>query len=104
MAWETRGGGGVYYTRSLWRGGRVVRQYLGNGPDAERAAAEDEARRSARRAALDARRAEAARLDEADAPLAALLGASDLLARAALVGGGFHQHRGEWRRTNVTDD
>ena len=104
MAWETKGRG-RYYTRSLWRDGRVVREYLGSGPEAERAAAEDEARRSARRAALDAEKAQAALRDEADAPLTTLLEAADLLARAALVADGFHQHRGEWRRkTNVTDD
>jgi hypothetical protein len=61
--------------------------------------------RPRRSAALDAGRAEAARRDEADAPLTTLLEAADLLARAALVGAGFHEHRGEWRRrNNVTDD
>jgi len=104
MAWETRGRGRYFY-RSSWAGGKVCRQYLGTGAEGERAAAEDEARRSARRTAFDAERADAARRDEADAPLAALLEAADLLARASLAGAGFHEHRGEWRRkTNVTDD
>lgn len=105
MAWETRSRGGVYYTRTLWRDGRVVRQYVGTGAEAERAAAEDDARRAARRAALEAGRDAIARLDEADAPLAALLEVADLLARAALVEDGFHEHRGEWRRkTSVNED
>jgi hypothetical protein len=64
----------------------VRRQYVGTGSAAERAA-------------LDAGRAAVVHLDAADAPLAALLEAADLVARAALTAGGFHQHnRGEWRR------
>jgi hypothetical protein len=98
MGWETRGGKGRYYTRSVWSGGKVVRQYVGTGSDAEKAAAEDEARRARREAAREAGREEAERRGEADAEVAALGDAVGLLARAALAAAGYHEHRGEWRR------
>jgi hypothetical protein len=105
MAWETRRGNGRYYTRSRWQGGKVVRQYVGTGPDAERAAAEDEARRAQERARRDADNAEIERLDAADAALAGLERAAGLAARAMLVAAGYHQHkRGEWRRRRDVAD
>jgi hypothetical protein len=45
MGWETRGRGSSYYTRSKWKGGRVVRRYVGTGPLAELVALDDELKR-----------------------------------------------------------
>jgi len=47
----------------------------------------------------EALRNEKAKLDVLDADIEALIESTDLLARAALVAAGYHQHkRGEWRK------
>lgn len=98
MAWETRGGQGRYYTRSKKRDGRVVREYIGTGPLAERIAGLDEAEREDRRERLQARRQLRADLAAADAPVAALHAEVDAMVEMALVAAGFHRHKGTWRR------
>ncbi len=50
MGWESRGGGGRYYTRSRRVAGRVEREYLGTGPGAELVAIQDELARRDRKA------------------------------------------------------
>ncbi len=101
MAWERRGAK-RYYTRSVRREGRVVRQYFGTGPVAELAAATDEERRLRREIAARDRRAEKARHDAAFSPLQELCKLADLLAAASLLVAGYHRHdRGEWRRRHV---
>jgi hypothetical protein len=98
MSWEVKGRC-RFYTRTLRRSGRFVRQYLGTGPVAELAAAADELRRGRQRAQGQARKAEQARWQQALLPLQQLTGGADLLARAALVLSGYHQHaRGAYRR------
>ena len=48
-------------------------------------------------------RAERAEVEALDAPLDQLDDLAELLARAALMAAGFHQHkRGEWRRRRET--
>jgi hypothetical protein len=95
MAWNQ----GRYYTRSRKVNGRVVREYIGGGEAGELAAQIDAANRADREAARDARRAEQARLKALDAPLNVLNDLADLLAHAALLAAGFHQHRrGNWRK------
>lgn len=104
MAWE-RG----YYYRVRRENGRVVREYIGRGRFAELASeldaldrqkGLDEGRRDA--AAL---RNDKAKLDALDANIEALIESTDLLARAALVAAGYHQHkRGEWRKRRVHRD
>jgi hypothetical protein len=99
MAWETRRGRGRFYTRSLRRGAKVVRIYVGTGPDAEAAAAEDAARRLARKAEFEARREEQARQKAMEAPLGELSLLTDLVLFAALILAGYHRsRRGPWRR------
>jgi hypothetical protein len=103
MAWETRNGNGRYYTRSHWRSGRVVREYVGSGALAELLAQFDAQVREeqALEAAIAAE--EQAERDTYYArlfgPLDVLEAASSVLVRETLTAAGYVQHeRGEWRR------
>jgi hypothetical protein len=99
MGWETRSRGGQYYTRSHRIGGRVVREYVGGGLAGELAAIWDERTRDGRATAASATRAEQRRYDAADASLTQFCELVDLVAKAALLAAGYHQHhRGEWRK------
>src|SRR5262245_17507776 len=101
MGWEK----GRYYTRSKKVNGRVVREYVGRGPVAELVAQRDALERQQREAERAARQAKRAELEALDAPLDELNDLAELLARAALVAAGFHQHkRGEWRKRRVQRD
>jgi hypothetical protein len=99
MSWECPRGKGRYYTRSRRVGGRIVREYLGTGPAAERAAAQDAERRAERRALAAEKRIQEERLREVAALLEAFCQLTDQLLAAALTEAGYHQHdRGAWRR------
>jgi hypothetical protein len=99
MGWE-RG----YYYRVRKTNGRVVREYVGKGRIAALAARLDTAEREKRRQQAIALRHEKNDLEALDADLKALAEGCDLLARAALLAAGFHQHkRGEWRRRREQD-
>lgn len=98
MAWE-RG----YYYRVRRVNGRVVREYVGRGRPAEIIAQRDELEREKereeRRLDTEALQRKKAELDALDAGLEALMVTADVLAHAALVAAGYHQHkRGEWRK------
>ena len=100
MGWE-RG----YYYRVRKEGGRVVREYVGRGPQAELVARLDAHQRQERDKDRAALAAERARLETLDAPLNELSELAELLARAALLAAGFHQHkRGEWRKRRAPAD
>ena len=104
MGWEVHGRC-RFYTRSRKVAGRVVREYVGTGAVAELAAAADALRRADRRAAMEARRAEEDRWRAALGPLLALSRVADLMARAALLAGGYHRHARTWRKKrNVNSD
>jgi hypothetical protein len=95
VTWETRRGRGCYYTRTRREDGRRIREYIGIGQEARRAAEEDEARRRQVEAERDAARA----LAEDVQTLSEL---ADLLARAALLAAGYHRpNRGLWRKRRV---
>lgn len=95
MSWERRTRGGLYYTRSWRIGGRIVREYVGTGDRAERAAQLDAMRRAAARDA-------SAMIDEISPALRDADRAIRALTRAVLTRAGYHQHhRGEWRRQRV---
>lgn len=101
MGWESRGGGGRYYTRSRRVAGRVVREYVGSGPGAELEAIQDELARRDRKAAREKWQAIVEQVDLADRELARYSRETDRLMRAALLAAGYHQHdRGTWRRRN----
>ena len=95
MAWER----GRYYVRKIKRNGRVISDYLGGGKRGRTAAARDAKQRARRQAEAARWRATRQELDDLNAQVAHCYELIELLARAALVAAGYHQHdRGEWRR------
>ncbi len=100
MGWDK----GRYYTRSRKVNGRVVREYVGTGRVAALAARMDTLDREKREADRTALKAERARLDALDAALNDLNDLAEVLAHAALLAAGYHQHkRGEWRKRREQD-
>ena len=98
MAWITRGTRRYYY-RSVRVNGRPTRQYVGNGPPAEAAAAEVARRKTVLQEFADQRRSDHELYVAALAPLLEFEQLTDLLTKAALISNGYHQHaRGAWRR------
>jgi hypothetical protein len=99
MGWE-RG----YYYRARKVAGRVVREYVGAGRVAELPAQLDAIERQERQTKRAARQAEKTELAALDAGMKALAERVDLVARAALLAAGYHQHkRGEWRMRRGRD-
>lgn len=97
--WERRERGGLYYTRSRKENGRVIREYVGNGPLAVLTAQMDALDREERKASAALWKEEREEFDALAASVAEISEASDLLARAALLVCGYRQHnRGEWRK------
>lgn len=98
MGWEQRGGQRYYY-RSRRVGGRVVKEYHGEGLRALLAIEQDEAGRAERAERQNALADELATIAALEAPLSSFCDATEALARAALLATGHHRHdRGEWRR------
>ena len=102
MAWEQRAGCRYYYQSERDESGRVVKKYIGTGDLAETIAHADETRRRAREARRAREREELERAEALVAPVLEIDEDADILARAALVAGGFHRHKGEWRRVRNT--
>ena len=99
MAWETRERGGSYYTRSRKVDGRVVREYVGGGILGELAAQTDALERRQREEEAALLREERERLETLAGLTEELYQAAEVLAKAALIAAGYHQHkRGEWRK------
>src|SRR5262249_40380009 len=98
MGWERRQRGGLYYYRSVRIHGQPRKVYCGTWPAAEsyaRREAERRRQRQAERAALDAEQMQLAPADRALRAFGILV---DLLASAALLLAGCHEHHGCWRR------
>ena len=97
MSWEQRGKRRVYY-RARRVNGRVQKEYLGHGPQAEAAAAKDAAAREARRREREAIQ----EIKEQAAPLTEVMAVLDKvvteMTAGSLLAAGYHQHRGAWRR------
>ncbi len=98
MAWESRERGGVYYTRSRRVNGQVLREYIGGGELARIVSESDTRSRTLRKAERQQERAELERLEALAAPVGELCEVTEILARAHLLAGGYHKHKGEWRR------
>ena len=96
MGWEYRPRGGPYYVRRHNVNGREVQEYFGRGPAAERAAAEDAAKRAVR----ERERAEWKRLEALDADLTEFDQIVTLLMDSTLVTNGYYRHHGDthWRK------
>jgi len=94
MAYEKRGSK-VYYYRAKKRNGRVIKEYIGRGERAKRAAAEDAQKKAVR----ERNRAEHREWEAIDENIAQLHQLTKLLTQSHLVNAGFYRHhRGEWRR------
>jgi hypothetical protein len=91
MGWEQRGKQKYLY-RSRWENGRVVREYVGSGAEAEAAAKRDEAERTER-----------AEIKRIGVILDALRIVIDVLIEDQMIAAGYHRHdRGRWRKKRVT--
>jgi hypothetical protein len=97
MAWETRERGGRYYYRSVREGDRVRKEYVGTGEIAEAIAHTDERIRRHRQEQRARWRTELERMEELAGPVLELSEMAEVLARAALVAGGYRMHKGAWR-------
>jgi len=99
MAWERRRNRLYYFRCFRGHNGRVRKQYIGTGREAEDIARRDAARRAER---ADRRREELELRQQfvtASSMLTALGGECDDLVVAALADAGIYQHhRGVWRR------
>ncbi len=98
VAWESRERGERYYTRSRKVGGRVVREYVAKGVVGELADQTHAEERQRRGAEATAGRAEVQRMQDLAAPVAELCEVAEILVLAHLVAGGYHRHKGQWRR------
>jgi hypothetical protein len=93
MGWH-----GPYYYRSRRDGSRVVREYIGTGQVAERAALLDALARQRRLDEAAERRTQRDLLRALEEPVEQLNALTDLVARAALLATGYHQHKRQWRK------
>jgi len=94
MVWEKRGQQFFYY-RSRKVNGRVIREYLGRGQRAVKAAAEDTERQAVR----NQERRERNTWGALDSQVVTLNTLITLLSQTHLVDGGFYRYkRGEWRK------
>ncbi len=97
--WETRSRGGRYYSRTRRENGRIVREYVGTGPLAEAIAALDARDRAYRQAKQRRDGQDRERQKVTDRIVSDFYSQVEILVRAALEAGGYHQHaRGEWRK------
>jgi hypothetical protein len=101
MGWDQQG---RYYTRSRRVNGRVVREYVGGGELGRLAAELDMILRGGRRLAAAQRLRLRGREDRAQALLDEVARGAALLAEAALLAAGYHQHKGQWRRRRTMNE
>src|SRR5215813_9480383 len=94
MSWEQRGSQRYYY-RVCYHQGQLTKTYYGTGAVAQRAAEEDNHKRTLRQQERSVQQY----IQSLETQLTALTHVVHTLVSATLVGHGFHQHqRGDWRR------
>jgi len=100
LSWDAKARGSKrgYFYKSIRRGDRIVKVYMGRGEEADEAARQIEQRRKDCQAQREAWQEELAQLAAADQHLRELQEAAYLLVAAVLTGAGYHQRRGEWRK------
>ncbi len=99
MAWERRGSG-LFFYRVTRVHGRPHREYLGQGEEAEKAAAAIANRKQEQQA----RKEDSQRHRAILAPLDELARLTDLLARTSLFANGYDQRKGSWRRRRESNN
>ena len=98
MGWEK----GRYYTRTKRVDGKVVREYFGCGPEAERAAQKDVEARDRRRNQQLEEQIERDTCDALDAPFEELDWFCAVAVEAFYINAGYKRHnRGEWRKPRI---
>lgn len=100
MGWDqkARGDKAGYYYRSVRRGNRAFKVYVGRGPEADEAARQAEQRHQERQARREASNGDLARIAAAEELLHELQALADLVVSAVLTAAGYHRRRGEWRQ------
>lgn len=102
MAWEKRRGTEArYYYRSSRRNGRVVKEYVGCGPQAAAQAEEAEQARLAHQSDRAAAKELASALEPLDRLMDELHAGIGSLAEATLLAAGCYKHHGAWRRKHA---
>jgi predicted nucleic acid-binding protein len=80
----------------------VRKEYVGTGELARIISEGDAIRRATAEGERQSQRAEVERIEDLAAPVLELDEVAEVLARAVLIAGGFHRHKGEWRRERTT--
>ncbi len=95
MSWETHGSQRYYYRVQRNHQGRLTKTYYGSGATAQRAAQEDDHKRTLRQQ----ERLVQQQVHDLETQLTTLTNVVRTLVAASFLGQGFHQHqRGDWRR------
>ena len=104
MGWKQINGR-LYYYRTVRDGGRVRSKYLGSAESGALFAQLDSLDREEREVKRAEERAERERAEAEDRAVAEWFDQVEVLAQAALVAAGYHQHkRGEWRKRRERHD
>ena len=100
MAWETRRRNRYYY-RSRRVDGKVRKEYVGTGADAELVAKADAAAIESRDQERKELRGIVENVQAANSMMKNLDDAVRVLTAGSLLAAGYHQHRGHWRKRRV---
>ncbi len=100
MGVEQRGNSAYYYQKH-WRNGTCVSAYVGNGPVAELIALSETLRKAEEHQERAAVKREQQKIEEQAALVLGTEAEIRELVKAVLIANGFHQHKRQWRKTNM---